>query len=149
MSFWGTLGSVAANYVVDWFRGDDDQVIAGSSGQGTLRGSSGSDTLGVAYQQQRLAQSRTDTGIREGRHPPAMKAQNEMANFVKDNINPDVVRKNIIAQLIRQGAEPQLVKNIMAQWDTQDKALATPRKTLPQEGFAQKIDVPKLLADHT
>ena len=32
MSFWGTLGSVAANYVVDWFRGDDDQVIAGSSG---------------------------------------------------------------------------------------------------------------------
>jgi len=149
MSFWSTAGSIAANFIGDWIRGDDDQVIAGGSGQNVQRGSSGGDTLSATYQQANLAQGRTKLGISEGKQLNPLKRQNDIANFVKNNVNPDVVRKNIIAQLIRQGAEPQLVKNIMAQWDTQDRALADPRKTLPQEGFAQKIDVPKLLADHT
>jgi len=148
MSFWSTLGSVAANFIGDWISGDD-QVIAGGSGQSVQRGSAGADTLSATYQQANLAQGRAKLGISQGERPDPIKAQNKMANFVKNNVNPDVVRKNIIAQLIRQGAEPQLVKNIMAQWDTQDRALADPRKSLPQEGFAQKIDVPKLLADHT
>jgi len=60
-----------------------------------------------------------------------------MANFVKSNIEPDEVRNQVVAQLIRQGADPMTVKNILAQWDTQDRALAEPRKGLPQEGFAQ------------
>ena len=133
MSFWGAIGSVAANFVIDQFI-DDPQPTRGGASSAAMQKQSAQQT---AYNQASLAQRRADTGIREGRAVSPFRAQNEMANFVKSNIEPDEVRNQVVAQLIRQGADPMTVKNVLAQWDTQDKALASPRKSLPQEGFAQ------------
>ena len=133
MSFWGTIGNVAANFVLDQFI-DDPQPTGGGASSAAMQKQSAQQT---AYNQASLAQRRADTGIREGRAVSPFRAQNEMANFVKSNIEPDEVRNQVVAQLIRQGADPMTVKNVLAQWDTQDKALASPRKSLPQEGFAQ------------
>ena len=133
MSFWSTVGSTAANFVLDLFI-DDPQPTGGGASSAAMQRQSAQES---AYQQAGLAQRRADTGIREGRAVSPFRAQNEMANFVKSNIEPDEVRNQVVAQLIRQGADPMTVKNVLAQWDTQDKALASPRKSLPQEGFAQ------------
>ena len=133
MSFWSTVGSTVANFVLDQFIDDPQPTGGGASSAATQRQSAQQ----TAYQQANLAQRRADTGIREGRAVSPFRAQNEMANFVKSNIQPDEVRNQVVAQLIRQGADPMTVKNILAQWDTQDRALASPRKGLPQEGFAQ------------
>ena len=133
MSFWGTVGSTVANFVLDQFK-DDPQPTGGGASSAAMQKQSAQQT---AYNQASLAQRRADTGIREGRAVSPFRAQNEMANFVKSNIEPDEVRNQVVAQLIRQGADPMTVKNVLAQWDTQDKALASPRKSLPQEGFAQ------------
>ena len=133
MSFWGAIGNVAANFVLDQFI-DDPQPTGGGASSAAMQKQSAQQT---AYNQASLAQRRADTGIREGRAVSPFRAQNEMANFVKSNIEPDEVRTQVVAQLIRQGADPMTVKNVLAQWDTQDKALASPRKSLPQEGFAQ------------
>ena len=133
MSFWSVVGDIAANFVLDQFI-DDPQPTGGGASSAAAQRQSAQQS---AYQQANLAQRRADTGIREGRPVSPYKAQNEMANFVKSNIEPDEVRNQVVAQLIRQGADPMTVKNILAQWDTQDRALAEPRKALPQEGFAQ------------
>ena len=133
MSFWSSIGSVAANFVLDQFIDDPKPTGSGASSAAAQKQSAQQS----AYQQSNLAQRRADTGIREGRAISPFKTQNEMANFVKSNIEPDEVRNQVVAQLIRQGANPMTVKNILAQWDTQDKSLAAPRKSLPQEGFAQ------------
>ena len=133
MSFWGTIGNVAANFVLDQFI-DDPQPTGGGASSAAMQKQSAQQT---AYNHASLAHRRADTGIREGRAVSPFRAQNEMANFVKSNIEPDEVRNQVVAQLIRQGADPMTVKNVLAQWDTQDKALASPRKSLPQEGFAQ------------
>lgn len=134
MSIWSDIGSFAVNFVVDQVFGSSDQPTGGGGSSAQMQRQSPQQT---AYQQSSLAQSRADTGIREGRAVSPFRAQNEMANIVKSNIEPDEVRSQIVAQLIRQGADPMTVKNIQAQWDTQDRALAEPRKGLPQEGFAQ------------
>jgi hypothetical protein len=135
MSFWSDIGSFAVNFVLDQFTGGSDQPTGGGGASSAdMQRQSAQQT---AYQQANLAQRRADTGIREGRAVSPFRAQNEMANFVKSNIEPDEVRNQVVAQLIRQGADPMTVKNILAQWDTQDRALAEPRKGLPQEGFAQ------------
>ena len=131
MSFWSDVGSFAVNFVLDQFI-DDPQPTGGGGSSAQMQRQSAQQT---AYQQASLAQRRADTGIQEGRAVSPFRAQNEMANFVKSNIEPDEVRNQIVAQLIRQGADPMTVKNIQAQWDTQDRA--EPRKGVPQEGFAQ------------
>jgi len=133
MSFWSSVGSVAANFVLDQFIDDPKPTGSGASSAAAQKQSAQQ----TAYQQANLAQRRADTGIREGQATSPFKAQNEMANFVKSNIEPDDVRNQVVAQLIRQGADPITVKNIFAQWDAQDKALASLRKDLPKEGFAQ------------
>ena len=61
-----------------------------------------------------------------------------MANFVKGNVKEDDIRKNLVAQMIRQGADPSTINNVLRQWDTQDKALSAPRVAASQSGFAQK-----------
>lgn len=135
MSIWSDIGSFAVNFVVDQVFGSSDQPTGGGGASSVqMQRQSPQET---AYQQADLAQKRASTGISEGRGVSPFRAQNEMANIVKSNIEPDEVRSQIVAQLIRQGADPMTVKNIQAQWDTQDRALAEPRKGLPQEGFAQ------------
>ena len=136
MSFWTTLGNTAANFALDYFTGGSS---SGGGGGGTQIVPVPTESpTSAASKASQAAMARTDTGIRAGRTPNPFQAQNDLANFVKSNVNPDVVRKNIVAQLIRQGASPQMVRNVMAQWDTQDKALADPRKAVSSEGFAQK-----------
>ena len=135
MSFWSAAGSVLGSYVLDLFIGDDDKAAQGGGASSAQQAQASAHTK--AYQQASLAGERARTGIQTGKDVSPFKAQNDMANFVKANVNPDEVRQQLVAQLVRQGADSQTVENVLAQWDTQDRALAEPRKALPQEGFAQ------------
>jgi len=134
MSSWFDLGMMGLNFVVDYFSGDSDQPTGGGGSSAQMQKQSPQQT---AYQQASLAQSKIDTGLSAGQQLSPFRAQNEMAKIVESNIEPDEIRTEIVAHLIRRGADPITVKNIQAQWDTQDRALAEPRKGLPQEGFAQ------------
>lgn len=139
MSFWSSVGSVFGNFIadeaLDALTGSDSSSKRGSSSQQSANTGSASTK---AYQQASLAQGRTAAGIRAGEKPNPFRAQNEMANFVKGNVKEDNIRKNLVAQMIRQGADPSTINNVLRQWDTQDKALSAPRVAASQSGFAQK-----------
>ena len=140
MSFWSSVGSVFGNFIadeaLDALTGSDSSSSkgGGSSQQSANTGSASTK----AYQQASLAQGRTAAGIRAGEKPNPFRAQTDMANFVKGNVKEDDIRKNLVAQMVRQGADPSTINNVLRQWDTQDKALSAPRVAASQSGFAQK-----------
>ena len=135
---WGLIGTTTALWGIDKILGDGSSSSGGGGGGSSSASSRQSSAQELALQQGQLAQSRADAAERKSQID-SFKALDNVNKFVKNNVNIDEVRQNIVAQLRAQNATPVMISNVLAQWSTADAADVAARETPDTKtGFAQR-----------
>ena len=135
---WGAIGTTAALWGIDKILGGSSSSSGGGGGGSSSTSSREYDAKSIALQQGQLAQSRADAAEKQSQ-VDSFKALDNVNKFVKNNINIDSVRNNVVAQLRAQGATPVMISNVLAQWSTADSADVAARVAPDTKtGFAQQ-----------
>ena len=139
---WGAIGTTVGTTLflkgVDAITGGSASSSGGGSSSTSNAANNPNDAKSIALRQGQLAQSRADAAERQSQ-VDSFKALDNVNKFVKNNVDIDAVRNNVIAQLRAQGATPVMISNVLAQWSTADAADVAARETPDTKtGFAQR-----------